>query len=178
MSITTKKGDQGETDLLFGTRVGKEDARIVAVGDVDELTSALGLVRVAACRPATDALLKSIQLELISLMGLCAVESKNLERYQKQNFGSIETSQVERLTTVAAEIEATVPPFTDWVLPGGRNVASAAHLDFARTVCRRAERSLIAVWKHETPHLETSIAYLNRLSDLLWLLARQEEAAV
>jgi cob(I)alamin adenosyltransferase len=140
------------------------------LGDVDELSSALGLVR-RSLEPTNglQPALERIQLQLISLMGQVGVHPEDWPRYQSQNFGQILPEDVETLTAEAAACEATLPRFTDWVLPGARGPMAAAALDFARTVCRRAERSLLVL---EQSYLALGIVYLNRLSDWLWLQAR------
>lgn len=121
MSITTKRGDAGETDLLYGKRVPKTHPRMVALGAVDELTSALGLVRVHAAKELTKSVLPRIQKELIAVMGLMAVAKEDFARYTKDGFSTIGPEHVETLTREAAGLEKSLPPVTDWVLPEANN---------------------------------------------------------
>lgn len=177
MSITTKHGDAGETDLLFGGRVPKTHARMVALGATDELNAALGLVRVHSLNQETISLIDSIQRELISMMGILAVTAENFPRYITTGFSTLDESHVDRLTSISAALESALPPMKDWVLPGSRNNLVSAHLDVARTVCRRAERTVAELFELETMPSVPLLPYLNRLSDLLWLQARWEELA-
>jgi cob(I)alamin adenosyltransferase len=170
MPITTQRGDDGLTDLLFNRRVPKHHPRVIACGDVDELNAALGLARVSAKDTALDAWLATRQTELFTLMGELAVLPEDHERYHASSFSRLSEAQVETLTAESLALEHSLQQrFTDWALPGDTVSATSAALDFARTLCRRAER---AVWTIDpTPHVPA--LYLNRLSDLLWLHARQ-----
>jgi cob(I)alamin adenosyltransferase len=178
MSIVTKTGDAGTTALMYGRRVAKSHPRIAACGAVDELNAALGLARAELGRgvPAEppdwlrDALLP-IQKDLVGLMGELATLDEDMPRYIKDGFAVISAECVARLDQLAGKLEAGIPPFKDWVMPGA-NPTSAA-LDFARTVCRRAERHVCSLQLHN-PQI---ITYLNRLSDVLWLMARWIEIA-
>lgn len=172
MSITTKRGDTGTTDLLYGRRVPKTHPSMEALGAVDELTSVLGLVRLQAQEEIFQEILPRVQRELIAVMGLVAVNAEDYPRYVKDGFSNLGESQLEQLTMEAAEIEKTLPPLKDWVVPGSKGSLAAAHLDHARAICRRAERAVLALGACPNPLLP---AYLNRLSDLLWLLARKAE---
>jgi cob(I)alamin adenosyltransferase len=165
MSIVTRTGDDGTTGLMYGRRVPKSHPRIAACGAIDELNAALGLARAEI---GGDTLLL-IQKELVGLMGELATLDEDMPRYIKDGFPVISAGSVARLDQLAAKVESTLPPFKDWVMPGA-NRASAA-LDFARTVCRRAEREVSALEVHNAG----IIKYLNRLSDALWLMARSLE---
>lgn len=176
MSITTKRGDAGETDLLYGKRVPKTHPRMIALGSVDELTSALGLVRVHAGKELTKTMLPRIQQELIAVMGLVAVAKEDFARYTKDGFSTIGLEHVETLTREAADLEKSLPPVTDWVLPGSKQCMASAYLDLARSICRRAERDVLSLEADNASPNQVLPAYLNRLSDLIWLLARMEEA--
>ena len=165
MSIVTRTGDDGTTSLMYGRRVPKSHPRIVACGAIDELNAALGLARAAE---PSEALL-TIQKELIGLMGELATDNQDMPRYIKDGYPVISAESVARLDQQAAKLEADLPRFKDWVIPGG-NPASAA-LDFARTVCRRAERDVLPL---QLPNAQI-VVYLNRLSDVLWLMARSLE---
>jgi cob(I)alamin adenosyltransferase len=167
--ITTQRGDQGLTDLLFGARVSKTHPRVIACGDVDELNATLGLVRVSAKDSPLDSWLATRQQELFTLMGELAVLPEDHERYQGSNIAKLTTAHVETLTHESLALETSLQQqFRDWALPGDTVSATSAALDLARTLCRRAERAVWAI----SPAPLTPAHYLNRLSDLLWLHAR------
>jgi cob(I)alamin adenosyltransferase len=174
MSIATKTGDDGTTALMYGRRVSKTDARVVAYGTVDELNSALGFVRATAGDPfVTDAVL-AIQKELVILMGELAVAPDDRERYAKGKYQFVETPMVDALTAIIDDIEKNHRiTYDGWATPGA-TLGSAA-LDLARTVCRRAERQVVALCEAGAPVNPEIIRYLNRLSDLCWLWARWVE---
>lgn len=172
-SIATRTGDDGTTSLLYGQRVPKDHPQIEAVGAVDELNVALGLVK--ATRPVgTDpAGLERIQQDLVALMGEIACAEVNAARYDESKFAKIDAAALARLDAAVAASEARSPKFDGWATPGA-NVHSAA-LDLARTAARRAERQLIALPGHGRSVRPVLLQYLNRLSDLLWLFAREAE---
>jgi cob(I)alamin adenosyltransferase len=167
MSIVTKTGDQGETSLMYGRRVPKTDPRIEACGCIDELTAVLGLAR-ASCHDefiANEIL--AAQKDLILVMGELATAREDVDRYLKDGFKLTTAEMVDRLTGVIVDLEKDKSLYPkDWVIPGG-NTASAA-LDIARATCRRAERTVAALKDVNAEILR----YLNRLSDLCWVLAR------
>lgn len=169
MSIVTRTGDDGTTSLMYGRRVPKSHPRLAACGAVDELNAALGLARAAVTHPFVRDALLPIQKELVGLMGELATLDEDMPRYIKDGFAVISAESVARLDQLAAKLEAETPPFKDWVMPGA-NPASAA-LDFARTVCRRAERDVCGL---EVRNAQI-VVYLNRLSDVLWMMARWME---
>ncbi len=174
MSIATKTGDDGTTSLMFGRRVSKTDARIVANGACDELNAALGMVR-AFCEDAfvTDHLFL-IQKELVTLMGEIGVAIEDRERYLVARFNFVEKSMVDRLTDRIDELEKNHEiSFKHWATPGATR--ESALLDVARTVCRRAERAVVELADQGTQVNAEIIRYLNRLSDLCWLYARYVE---
>ena len=172
MSIATKTGDAGDTSLMYGRRVPKTDARVDAYGCVDELNSALGLVRATAAAPLAEQIL-SIQKELVTVMGELATAPQDLARYQKDGFALTTTAMVDRLTAAIDDLERDKTLYgKGWAMPG--NTPLAATLDLARTVCRRAERQVAALDVSEHSNAEI-LRYLNRLSDLCWLLARVAE---
>jgi cob(I)alamin adenosyltransferase len=174
MSIVTKTGDAGQTGLMYNRRVSKADARIEACGEVDELNAALGLARATAGQPNLKVRIETIQKELIGLMGELATLPADSEKYAKGAFATVTKQMVARLEDWVKEVETKKIPITGWVMPGA-NVHSAA-LDFARTVCRRAERRICALRDEgQVPNADI-VVYLNRLSDLLWLWARENEA--
>lgn len=176
LSITTKRGDSGQTDLLLGSRVDKDHPRLNAVGDADELNATLGLARIAVQRDDIRAIIARAQHDLIAVMGMLSAGPENAARYASSGFATISGSQVERLTLEAAEQEAAFPNgFKGWSTPGASGLPGAAWLEMARCVARRAERSATTLAATGEAAPPAVIAYLNRLSDLLWLCARREE---
>lgn len=174
MSIVTKTGDNGTTGLMYNRRVPKNHPRIEACGAVDELNAALGLARATAQHDFSRDNLLPIQKNLVLLMGELATASEDWARYLADGFSLITPEATAQLDKLVREIEPQLPPFKDWVMPGG-NLHGAA-FDLARTTCRRAERLVCAL--QEAGELQNAevIIYLNRLADLLWLLARWAEA--
>ena len=167
MSIVTKTGDQGETSLMYGRRVPKNDARVEAYGAVDELTAALGLARAASGDKFVTEQILAVQKELINIMGELSTLPEDRQRYVKDGFQTVDAKMVDRVGAVIVDLEKDKSLYPkDWVIPGG-NPASAA-LDLARTTCRRSERH-VAMLKDPNPEI---LRYLNRLSDLCWILAR------
>lgn len=180
-SIATRTGDDGTTSLLYGQRVPKDHPQIAAVGALDELNAALGFAK--ATRPARhepvelagagSAELTRIQQELVALMGEVACAEANAARYDESTFAKIDEVALARLDAAVAAIEGRSPKFDGWATPGAN--LHAAALDLARTAARRAERQLIALPKHGRSVRPVLVQYLNRLSDLLWLLGREAE---
>jgi cob(I)alamin adenosyltransferase len=174
MSIVTKTGDQGETSLMYRRRVSKADPRVDAYGCVDELTAALGLARsISNKRFLADQILAA-QKDLIVVMGELATTPQDRERYVKDGFHVTTAAMVERITAVILDLEQDKSLYPkDWAIPGG-TVTSAA-LDFARATCRRAERHIARFREDDKDFSPEILRYLNRLSDLLWVLARYAE---
>lgn len=157
---------------MFGRRVAKCDPRVVAGGAVDELNAALGLVRTSGCAPrlASESL-PQVQAELVVLMGELATHPDDMARYVDSGFKRVSAEMVDRIGEEVDRIERDFEmTFKGWAMPGDAGIASAAFLDLARTICRRAEREIVAIGGD---YCEI-IRYLNRLSDLLWLEARLE----
>ena len=176
MSITTKRGDAGETDLLFGGRVGKNHPRLQAVGEVDELNAALGMVRVQVRHPGLREIAARAQQDLVALMGILSAGPEHAARYTAQGFKGLGPDAVERITAEATSLEAGFPDgFHGWSMPGDRGGTGAVWLELARCICRRAERAVAALPAADQPSNPYLIPWLNRLSDLLWLAARVEE---
>ena len=173
MKIYTRTGDDGTTGLLGKARVPKHDVRVEAYGSVDELNAALGLARAHATAPFVADNLLRIQQDLVTLMGELATGVEDLPRYVKDGFALVTPELTAKLDALVAEVEAQSVSFKGWATPGA-TVGSAA-LDVARTTARRAERRVVAL--HDAGQLQNPeiIIYLNRLSDLLWLLARWVE---
>ncbi len=157
--IVTRTGDAGETGLGDGTRVPKDVARIAALGDVDELNSCLGMLLAEELREAVRAALVEIQHDLFDLGADLSVPGRS----------TMTEAHVERLEKQLEQFNAALQPLKEFVLPGGTRAAALAH--FARTVCRRAERSVVALARRE-PVADAGRVYLNRLSDLLFVLGR------
>jgi cob(I)alamin adenosyltransferase len=180
MSITTKRGDSGDTDLLFGCRVKKSYPRIEAIGCVDELNAALGLVRVTAQTEIARVEVPLMQETLIALMGELATPVGAEARYAQTHPQRVDEATVKLLDDIVSALEkAGAMEFKGWALPGAGGSLSGAHCDMARTVCRRAERAVVCLHgtAEEVPNAEI-VRYLNRLSDVLWLMARMEEKEV
>ncbi len=168
MKIYTKTGDLGETSLLGGARVPKDHLRVAAYGDVDETNAAIGAVRALAEAPL-EALLFSIQKDLFAIGAQLADPTHKVA--SKRAKAAVTAAHVRRLEKAIDAREAKLPPLRSFVLPGG--TPSAALLHQARTVCRRAERSVVTLAR-EADVDPKIIVYLNRLSDLLFVLARSE----
>ena len=174
MSIATKTGDAGETSLMYGRRVPKTDARVDAYGCVDELNAALGLARVTASDSFVTEQIHAVQKELIIVMGELATDPEDLDRYVKDGFQLTSASMIDRLTSVVDDLEKNkLGHFKGWAVPG--NSLNGAALDLARTVCRRAERRVATLMADAEKFNAEILRYLNRLSDLCWLLARYAE---
>lgn len=174
MSIATKTGDAGQTSLMYGRRVSKADPRVDAYGCVDELNAALGLVRATADNAFIARHVFDVQKELITLMGELATARQDLARYTKDGYQLTTAAMVDRLTAVIDELEKDkLLHFKGWAIPGSVMVSAA--LDIARTTCRRAERRVAALQEQDAGHNGEILRYLNRLSDLCWLLARYAE---
>jgi len=161
VKIYTRTGDRGETSLFGGGRVPKNAPRIEAYGTIDELNSHLGVVRAQGPSPDLDAPLARIQEQLFVLGAQLAATRAETVKIADRDVAELE-SAIDRL-------EADLPPLKTFILPGGGRVGSALHV--ARTVCRRAERLVVAL--DQTERLDPSIiVFLNRLSDLLFVMAR------
>lgn len=176
MSISTKTGDAGTTAMMFGRRVSKCDLRVEAYGTVDELNAALGLARaLGASMEWLQGVLMPIQKDLVVLMGELATCPDDLERYDRSGFRRVTGEFTQRIEVLLHGFESSGTTFEGWATPGS-NPASAA-LDLARTVCRRAERKICAL--HDAGQLGNPdiIIFLNRFSDLLWLMARRAESS-
>jgi cob(I)alamin adenosyltransferase len=168
MKIYTRTGDAGETALFGGGRVAKDHPRVAAYGDVDELNSAIGVARAAAPAELFDDLLQSVQRDLFSIGGHLATPHPEKVRKALEK-AELSEERVALFERTMDEADAELPPLRAFILPAGAPKAAALHL--ARTVCRRAERSVVRLAQaDEVPEL--FLTYLNRLSDLLFTLAR------
>jgi len=178
MSIATRTGDDGTTSLLYGQRVPKNHPQIEAVGACDELNVALGAVKPhltpAAPRDAAVlALLLRVQKNLVALMGEIACAESDAARYAASKFEKLADDDVARLDAELAALEARGLRFDGWATPGAN--ARAAAFDVARVAARRAERRLCDLPDHGRSVRPELRHFVNRLSDLLWLLAREAE---
>jgi cob(I)alamin adenosyltransferase len=171
MSIVTKTGDEGETSLMYGRRLPKNNPRSEAYGAVDEFTAALGLARANCNDKFVSEQILAVQKELINVMGELSTLPEDRERYVKDGFHIVDANMVDRVGGVIIDLEKDKSVYPkDWVIPGANPVSAA--LDLARTICRRAERH-VATLKDPNPEI---LRYLNRLSDFCWILARAIEA--
>jgi len=165
MKIYTKTGDKGDTSLLGGQRVPKDTLRVEAYGTVDELNSVLGIVRTENSDSQVDKILNQIQNELFEL----GADLANPRPSTRERVRRFEPNDAQPLEKLIDTLEAQLKPLTHFILPGGSPVAARLH--FARTVCRRAERAVVRLSRNEDIGEGITI-YLNRLSDLLFVLAR------
>ena len=172
MSIITGRGDSGETDLLFGKRIAKTSLRIAALGDVDELNAALGIARAAAHDAGWIELIDGLQERLIGLMGQLACLPEDEPLYREKNYAALTENDLEWVTATARGFEARGVRFTGWARPGADCSPARAGVDHARAVARRAERGVLALHESGEPVPEVVRLFFNRLSDLLWILAR------
>jgi cob(I)alamin adenosyltransferase len=166
VKIYTKTGDSGETSLFDNTRVSKSDTRVDAYGEVDEVNACLGAARAAGMDDDMAALVESLQKDLFALGARLADPSSRIApRVEKAVIGE---AAIERLEHAIDRLEETLPPLRRFILPGGAPAGALLHL--ARTVCRRAERRVVALGTGTVDPV--LIVYLNRLSDLLFVMAR------
>ena len=163
--IYTKRGDDGSTGLFGGPRVRKDDLRVSAYGDVDELNSALGVAR-EELKDDLLALVDSMQSELFTLGAELATPDAAAAPKEMQR---IAAGQVQRLEREIDRLTGELPPMKNFILPAGSRAGAALHL--CRTVCRRAERKIVELAARAPVSLE-ALAYINRLSDLLFTMAR------
>jgi cob(I)alamin adenosyltransferase len=167
-TIYTRKGDEGETSLGGGQRVPKDSARVAAYGTIDELNSAIGAAVAHGLSPRLTQTLRVIQNELFHLGSDLAFREEDKLSYQ---LPQIAERHVQALEEEIDELNEVVGPLQNFILPGGS--IGAAHLHVARTLCRRAERAVLTLAREE-PIGGLVMAYLNRLSDLLFVMARYE----
>ncbi|MDY8134092.1 cob(I)yrinic acid a,c-diamide adenosyltransferase [Aquimarina sp. 2201CG5-10] len=173
MKIYTKTGDKGTTALFGGTRVPKHHIRIESYGTVDELNSHIGLIRDQDIDDLSKKMLINIQDRLFTVGAVLATDPEKavLKSGQKRlNIPTVSEKDIKLLETEIDRMNTSLPPMTNFVLPGGHQTVSFCHI--ARCVCRRAERLATALYELE-PFEETTLQYLNRLSDYLFVLARK-----
>lgn len=173
MKIYTKRGDRGETDLFGGERVGKDALRVAAYGEVDELNATIGVAAAGGCDPALSAFLATIQSALFDLGASLATPDP--AHRAKAGVNGVRPADIDQLEDLIDRLEEGLEPLKTFILPGGSPAAASFHV--ARTVCRRAERCVVRLaGLPEESVEEASVRYLNRLSDLLFVMARHENA--
>jgi cob(I)alamin adenosyltransferase len=165
MSIATKRGDAGKTSLAGGIRISKSDLRVETYGTVDELNTVLGFARSICQNPEIKSWTEEIQRTLFRLGSNLATPPES-----KKQPPPVTTEDVDRLTELVHKIEATEGLVSDWSLPGAHPEAAA--YEMARTICRRAERTVVRFVESGAQVDPNVVAYLNRLSDLAWLFGR------
>ncbi len=165
MNIYTRTGDTGETSLFSGARARKDDPRVDAYGEIDELNAWLGLARASALDPSLDPALVALQRDLFALGAQLADPADKLA--PRVTKAVIDDDHILRLEQLIDRLEADLPPLRRFILAGGTPAGAALHV--ARTVCRRAERRMVAL---EPPIDPVLLRYVNRLSDLLFVMAR------
>ena len=164
MKIYTKTGDKGETGLMGGKRLTKDSLRITAIGEVDELNAVLGVCRAENKQVVIEKILHVLQRDLFALG---ADLSTPLE--EKYDVPRVKENQITQLENWIDKIDVEVEPLKNFILPGGSAAAASLHL--ARTICRRAERAIVALERVENIG-ENIVKFINRLSDLLFMMAR------
>ncbi len=174
-SISTRTGDDGTTSLLYGQRVPKDHPQIEAVGSLDEFNAALGLAKAAIPDAARKAAIELIQHDLVAFMGEIVCAEADTARHAASTFAKIGEAELARIDAAAAAIEAKQVKFDGWATPGATHDGAA--LELARTAARRAERRLVALPRQGKTVRPLLLQYLNRVSDLLWLMAREAEDA-
>lgn len=193
MSITTKTGDNGETGILFGHRVRKDELRVHATGALDELNASLGLARALVMSKHRNdsegpsrlppeetsgiSAIDQVQKELFSLMGQISTLPEDWHRYRSSGYSVLGHDSISWLEEAITSLEEELPTPKHWTVPGAAGLPATAALEVARTVCRRAERHIMSLLPEiaGVPDDFNGLVYLNRLSDYLWLLARQWE---
>jgi len=173
VKIYTKRGDAGQTDLFGGDRVAKDVLRVAAYGDVDELNATLGVVAATGCEAELAESLRTIQNALFDLGASLATPDP--AHRAKAGVAGVGVVDVEALEALIDRLEEDLEPLRSFILPGGSVLAAQLHV--ARTVCRRAERAVVRLAGRPGESVdEGSLRYLNRLSDLLFVMARHENA--
>jgi len=178
MSICTGRGNDGETDLLFGKRIPKAAPRMEVLGSIDELNAALGVARTSGVREGIVEIIDRIQKNLVALMGEIATETEDLAKYAEKGYSMLEQEDRDWVLGLIKDAESGENPvrFRGWARPGEAGGQAAAFVDVCRTICRRAERQL---WGWDADNVYTlHKRYLNNLSDLLWVLAREGEKEI
>ena len=173
MKIYTKTGDTGDTGLFGGGRVPKDDPRVEAYGDVDELNAVLGMARAVEQMPRIDEVLVPLQRDLFAIGALLATPDRE-KMAQHLEKARIDDERIAQLEQAIDDAESELEPLRAFIVPGGTPKAAALHV--ARTVCRRAERHVVRL-QHSVELPELTVIYLNRLSDHLFVAARHVAAS-
>jgi len=174
-SIATRTGDDGTTSLLYGRRIAKDHPRIETVGALDELNVALGAAKAMAAPGPSRAFAAAVQGCLIALMGELSCAGADAARYARSQFARVAPADLQRLDAAVAALEHRGLRLDGWAAPGANRRAAA--WDQARVTARRAERRLVGLSRRGRPVRPLLLRYLNRLSDVLWLLAREAESS-
>jgi len=172
-SIATRRGDDGTTGLLYGQRVAKDHPQVEAVGAFDELNVELGAVRLITADEATKTFLIGLQNTLVALMGELACAESDAERYADSTFAKVTEAHLALLDATIADLEGRGLSFAGWATPGATPLAVA--WDRARVAARRAERRIAALPAAGRRLRPVTLHWTNRLSDVLWLMARAAE---
>jgi cob(I)alamin adenosyltransferase len=172
MSIITGRGDDGDTDLLFGRRIAKTSLRVGVLGTIDELNAALGLARASGATAEAEEIIDRVQDLLVGLMGQFACQPGDEERYVTAGFAGVGEADLAWVEATAKDFERRGIVFKGWARPGVEHSLARAGMDFARTVARRAEREVLQLHESGEEVPEVLRLFFNRLSDLLWILAR------
>ncbi len=173
MSIATRTGDNGSTGLMYNRRVSKCHPRVEAYGTVDELNAAIGLARASSPHAFIRDSLLPIQKDLVTVMGELATSVDDLPRYVADGYPVVTSALTDKLDALVTHLESQNITYRGWATPGA--TLDAAALDQARTTARRAERRVCALQEADQLRNPETIVFLNRLSDLLWLMARWVE---
>lgn len=174
MSIISGRGDLGLTDLMFSKRIAKTSLRVEALGCVDELNAALGLARAAEENPEIVAIVDGVQARLVGLMGQLATLPEDEARYLEKKYAYLNQEDLDWVIDTAHDYEKRGIRHSGWARPGAEGSMARAGLDFSRSVARRAERAVLVL--HESGEEVPNVVrlFFNRISDLLWILARVE----
>jgi len=172
-SISTRTGDDGTTSLLYGQRVPKDHPQIEAVGSLDEFNAALGLAKSTVSDTARKAAIELIQHDLVAFMGEIVCAEADTARHAASTFAKVGEAELALVDAAVAAIESKQVKFDGWATPGSTHHAAA--LELARTAARRAERRIVALPRQGKTVRPLLLQYLNRVSDLLWLMAREAE---
>jgi len=173
MKTFDKEGDSGETSLLFGRRVAKSDLRCEAYGTLDEAMSALGVARNLVAKDKVKDVICKVQRELFAINAELATKPEDYEKLTL-SFTPVTDKMVKGLEDIIVELEADTEMPKSFIIPGAKNVG-AAWIDLSRAIIRRAERRVVELKRQKEIKNETLLPYLNRLSDLFFVLARYEE---
>lgn len=175
MSITTGRGMEGNTDLLFGKKVSKSDDRVAIGGTLDELNAHIGVVRASEVSEVVDLLLNTVQSHLVAIMGELATLPEDRALYDEKGYSTLSKDNLEWVRGVIKDAESGEQgiKFRGWAIPGKKGIIGAAYLDVCRTITRRAEREMWK-WDEKGEYIRHK-QYLNLLSDFFWVIAREAE---